>query len=93
VPGYQRLLIGLRNTGNVLVKPLLFVRLTSSSDRLVFSRRIQLDTFVPNTEIVYPAYIRGKGLRPGQYRATVTVRYPPGRVVSFRGRLVVGAGR
>ncbi len=40
-----------------------------------WSRRFNLDTFVPKTHIDFPVYIRGKALPPGRYRGKITIRY------------------
>jgi hypothetical protein len=84
ISGYQRFRIGLENKGNVLVKPTMLLRIRNAAGRLVLGRRISLDTLLPHTEIAYPTYIRGKGLPPGRYQASVTLSYPPGRVVRHR---------
>jgi hypothetical protein len=74
-PGHQSLLLGIGNTGNVLVKGTGSLRVVDHSGRQVQSQSFNLDTFVPETQIDFPVYIRGKALAPGRYRGTVTINY------------------
>jgi Protein of unknown function C-terminal (DUF3324)/Bacterial protein of unknown function (DUF916) len=74
-PGHQSLLLGIGNTGNVLVKGTGSLRVVDHSGRQVQSQSFNLDTFVPETQIDFPVYIRGKALAPGRYRGTVSINY------------------
>lgn len=74
-PGHQSLLLGIGNTGNVLVKGTGSLKVVNHSGRRVQSQSFNLDTFVPETKIDFPVYIQGKALAPGRYRGTVTINY------------------
>jgi Protein of unknown function C-terminal (DUF3324) len=74
-PGHQSVLLGIGNTGNVLVKGTGRLTIVGDDGRLVQRRSFGLDTFVPNTHIDFPVYIQGKALRPGRYRGTVSIVY------------------
>jgi hypothetical protein len=91
--GYQQLLINLRNSGTVMLKPKLSVSVFSRNGRLLHTNSAQLDTFLPRTAIAYPLFVRGKALGPGTYDALVTVPYGQGRVVKARRRFTVTAAQ
>jgi hypothetical protein len=74
-PGHQSILLGIGNTGNVLVKGAGSVKVATRSGRQVLKQSFNLDTFVPQTHIDFPVYVEGKALRTGRYRGTVTVNY------------------
>lgn len=74
-PGHQSLLLGIGNTGNVLVKGTGSLKVVNHSGRQVQSQSFNLDTFVPESQIDFPVYIQGKALRPGRYRGTVMIDY------------------
>jgi hypothetical protein len=69
---YQQLFLHLRNQGTVMVKPHALLAVHSSAGRLILKRSIQFDTFLPQTQISYPVFLR-KALTPGTYHATVTL--------------------
>jgi hypothetical protein len=74
-PGHQSLLLGIGNTGNVLVKGTGTLKVVNHSGRQEQSQSFNLDTFVPESQIDFPVYIQGKALSPGRYRGTVTIDY------------------
>lgn len=74
-PGHQSLLLGIGNPGNVLLKGGGSLKVVNRSGSLVKSQSFNLDTFVPETHVDFPVYVRGKALRPGRYRGTVTISY------------------
>jgi hypothetical protein len=69
---YQQLFLHLRNEGTVMVKPHALLAVHNSAGRLILNRSIQFDTFLPQTQIAYPVFLR-RALTPGTYRATVTL--------------------
>jgi hypothetical protein len=81
VNSYQQVLIGLRNTGTMMLKPKLSVSVYSRNGRRLHTNSAQLDTFLPSTAIAYPVLVRGKALGPGTYQARLTISYGQGRVV------------
>lgn len=78
--GFQTLLIGMRNSGNQLLKGSgqLVVRPASGGNGKSVS--FPVDTFVPGTAISDPVGLPGRPLPAGTYDATVVVRYGHGRV-------------
>lgn len=74
-PGHQSLLLGIANTGNVLVKGRGSLKVATAAGHPVKHQTFHLDTFVPDTHIDFPVYIRGKALTPGRYRGTITIAY------------------
>jgi hypothetical protein len=74
-PGHQSVLLGIGNTGNVLVKGNGTLKIVNKSGRVVQRSSFALDTFVPESHIDFPVYIQGKALRPGRYRGTATIEY------------------
>jgi hypothetical protein len=74
-PGHQSLLLGIGNTGNVLVKGTGSLKVVNHSGHRVQMQSFNLDTFVPESHIDFPVYIRGKALAPGRYLGTVSINY------------------
>ncbi|HSS04983.1 MAG TPA: DUF916 domain-containing protein [Solirubrobacterales bacterium] len=74
-PGHQSVLLGIGNTGNVLVKGRGTLRIVSKGGHVAQRSSFGLDTFVPSTHIDFPVYIQGKALTPGRYRGTVSISY------------------
>jgi Bacterial protein of unknown function (DUF916)/Protein of unknown function C-terminal (DUF3324) len=75
--GYQSLQLGLSNTGNVMVKPYGSLQITDSQRQVVKDISLKLDTFLPQTSINYPVYIKGQALNVGDYQATLNLTYGP----------------
>jgi hypothetical protein len=90
---YQQLLIDLRNTGTVMLKPKLSLGVYSRTGRRLQTSTSQLDTFLAATAIAYPVLVRGKALGPGTYQALLTVSYGHGRVVKARRQFTVTAAQ
>jgi hypothetical protein len=78
--GVQRLLVGLRNDGNQLVKGRGEVVVRDGQGRAVKRVPFAMDTFVPQTAVANPLPVPGRGLPAGTYRASVTLRYGDGKV-------------
>ncbi len=72
--GLQQLFLRLANTGNVMVKPHVTLRVTRSGKTLgVYSAK--LDTVLPRTAIDYPLNVKGRGLGAGDYDSSVRVTF------------------
>ena len=69
------MLLGIGNTGNVLVKGTGSLKVVNHSGQQVQRQGFNLDTFVPESHIDFPVYIQGEALSPGLYRGTVTINY------------------
>jgi hypothetical protein len=77
-PGYQTLELNLSNPGEKMVKGSGVVTITSRSGAAPRRQPFTIDTFLPRTRIAYPVVMRGKALVPGDYRATVELRWDGG---------------
>jgi hypothetical protein len=73
--GYQQLLVHLRNSGNVMLKPRGTLTVEDGRGRRVAEQRFVLDTMLPGTEIDYPVNVTKRGLGAGSYRARVRIAY------------------
>jgi hypothetical protein len=73
-PGYQTLLIGLANPGDTLLKGAGRIAVDKLGAGAAVSRSFALDTFVPQTRIQYPLYLRRR-LAAGRYRARIEIVY------------------
>lgn len=82
--GHQSVLVGMRNAGDVLVKPILSVLLRDGAGHVVQRTRLKLDTFVPRTEILYPMPVLRRALRTGHYTAEIALDDGSGHVTSAR---------
>jgi hypothetical protein len=71
----QTILLGLRNTGTVMVKPTGSLLIYASHHRLVQQAQFAIDTFLPQTAIEYPVFARSRPLAAGTYTASVTLHY------------------
>ncbi|HEV2581754.1 MAG TPA: DUF916 domain-containing protein [Ktedonobacteraceae bacterium] len=87
--GYQRLLLGLSNTGNVMLKPYGTLQVANSQGQVVKNISLKLDTFLPQTAINYPVAITGQGLAAGDYQATLTLTYGHGQVLHYTTKFTI----
>jgi hypothetical protein len=87
--GYQRLLLGLSNTGTVMLKPSGTLQVTDTQGQVVKNVSLKLDTFLPQTTINYPVAISGKALSAGDYQATLTLTYGNGQVLHYSTKFTV----
>jgi hypothetical protein len=72
--GFQQVLVGITNDGNVLAKPSGAVTIRNTSGLAIQTIKFQMDTFLPHTTIQYPIVLT-KGLPPGNYTANVNLSY------------------
>jgi hypothetical protein len=82
--GWQYVYVGLRNTGNVMVKPSGTLVIRNTAGQRVAVRKLVLDTFVPGTSIDYPVLLPHRTLAPGSYTATVTIRSSNRTIAGYR---------
>lgn len=73
--GYQTLDLTLRNSGTQMLKPNGALQVFDGSGAQVQNLTLALDTFLPQTEIAYPVYVRGQALGEGTYTGQLTLRY------------------
>ena len=86
---YQELLVGLSNTGTVMLKPEGTLQVTDAQGQVVKNMSLKLDTFLPQTAINYPVAITGKALNVGDYQATLTLTYGNGQVLHYTTKFTV----
>jgi hypothetical protein len=72
---FQRLLIGLRNTGNMLLQPSGSLKIFDLTGNLLQDIPLKLDTILPQDAIDYPVYILHRALPLGEYRADLSLTY------------------
>ncbi len=80
---YQSLLLGLDNTGTMLLKPYGNLHVTDAQGHLLQNLPIKLDTFLPQTAINYPMYMKGSALGVGEYQAALTLMYGHNHVLHY----------
>jgi Protein of unknown function C-terminal (DUF3324)/Bacterial protein of unknown function (DUF916) len=87
--GYQQLLLGLSNTGTVMLKPSGTLQVANTQGQVVKNVSLKLDTFLPQTAINYPIAITGQALGAGDYQATLTLTYGHGQTLHYSSRFTV----
>ena len=87
--GYQQLLLGLSNTGTVMLKPSGTLQVANAQGQVVKTMSLKLDTFLPQTTINYPVTISGQALGAGDYQATLTLMYGHGQTLHYTTRFTV----
>ena len=80
---YQQLLVGLSNTGTVMLKPSGTLQVANDQGQVLKKVSLKLDTFLPQSAINYPVAITGKALAVGDYQAAVDLRYGHARVLHY----------
>jgi Protein of unknown function C-terminal (DUF3324)/Bacterial protein of unknown function (DUF916) len=87
--GYQQLLVGLSNTGTVMLKPTGTLQIRDAQGHVVEHYLLKLDTFLPQTAINYPVAIKGQALGTGDYQATLDLTYGHGKVLKSTTRFSI----
>jgi len=80
---YQTLLVGLSNIGTMMLKSHGSLQVFDNQEHLLQSQSLNLDTFLPQTAINYPVYIKNQALGVGDYRATLTLTYGHGHILHY----------
>src|SRR4051794_5551096 len=75
--GFQKVIVRLESTGNVLAHPTGVVTILDSKGRVVETLVFRMDTFLPRTAIDYPVLLK-KALPAGDYTASVRLKVPGG---------------
>lgn len=78
--GDQTLLIGLKNDGNQMVRPVGTLTVTDARGTTVQQLAVKIGAFLPGTAIQYPAHVQKQALGDGQYQATLHLTYGVGGV-------------
>jgi hypothetical protein len=76
---FQTLDVGMRNTGNTLVKGRGTIAVRDESGRTRTRQTFVVDTFIPHTGVADPVALTGAALPAGRYQADVALRYGHGR--------------
>lgn len=87
--GYQQLLLGLSNTGTVMLKPSGSLQVANAQGQIVKTISLKLDTFLPQTIINYPVAITGQALGAGDYQATLTLTYGHGQTLHYTTKFTI----
>ncbi len=72
---YQRILIGLANTGNMILYPKGTATIIDSRGNIVQMTKLTINAFLPHTSIKYPLNITGTALPVGTYRIKFLLNY------------------
>jgi hypothetical protein len=81
--GYQQLVIGQSNTGNIMHKPSGTLQVIDSQKNVAVHISLKLDTFLPQTSINYPVTITGSALGVGTYTATLYLIFGTGQTLHY----------
>ncbi len=81
--GYQQILVGLSNTGTVMLKPNGSLQVIDAQGHATENISLKLDTFLPQTSINYPVTVTGLALGVGTYKATLTLLYGNGKTLHY----------
>ncbi|MHB8643745.1 MAG: WxL protein peptidoglycan domain-containing protein [Gaiellaceae bacterium] len=73
--GFQQVFVRIANTGNVLAKPGISLKVTDDKGNVVLDNRYKLDTILPHTSIDYPVTVSKKALGAGSYTTAVQLDY------------------
>lgn len=87
----QALLLGLRNDGNRMLKPHGTLTVTDSQGQELHSIPLQLNTFLPDTAIAYPAVVLDGPLAAGEYAVAVRLQYGEEGTASYEGTLTISS--
>lgn len=73
--GRQTLFLGLQNDGNAMVKPEGSMIVSDEQGRQLQALDFQIDTFLPETKILFPIFVENEALPAGTYVADVNLTY------------------
>ena len=90
-PSGRILDVHLRNDGDVFIHATGAITLTDTTGRPVFSKAMQVGTFVPGTDVVYPIALPKEAV-PGQYQASAALTYADGAVARYSGAVEIADG-
>jgi hypothetical protein len=91
-PGFQTVLLGLRNTGGRMLKARGKLVVQSKAGRVLKRQAFSIDTFLPRTSIEMPVVVRGDALRAGDYTVSVSIAYGGRAPVELRTPATVSSG-
>jgi hypothetical protein len=73
--GHQTLFLGLQNSGNAMVKPSGTLIVSDEQGQQLQNLSFQIDTFLPETKILFPISVENEALPAGSYVADVNLIY------------------
>jgi len=79
--GVQTVLLKLRNSGTEILKPTGRIIITDTAGKQVQGVRFRMDSFLPDTEIMYPVPLEYQALEAGDYLVYLTMQYGPDKAV------------
>lgn len=79
---YQTLSLKLQNTGTTMIKPHGTLELFNARGSRLQTVPISMDTFLPNTSINYPIYLK-KTLGAGKYQALLVLAYGNNHILRY----------
>jgi hypothetical protein len=85
----QTVVLGLRNEGTQMVKPIGTLSVTDAQGQEVQRLPLKLDTFLPSSAIQYPVAVQKQALGEGRYHAKVDLTYGTSGVTSYEGDFTV----
>jgi len=88
-PGFQTLLVGIRNPGARLIKGSGVVKVLDKAGNTLRRQSFNVDTFVPGTQVDDPVVVRGKILPAGTYQASVIIRWAGGHSTTLHAPFTV----
>ncbi len=80
---FQRLLVGLNNSGTMLLKPFGSLQVSDLDGHLLQNLKMKLDTILPQNALEYPVYIQHKALADGKYTANLSLTYGHNQVLHY----------
>jgi len=80
--------VQVRNDGGVFVTPAGSIMVTDAAGTQLLAQAIEMGTFVPGTEVIYPIRWPGQPTA-GTYRATVTLAYADGKTATYDGNFAI----
>jgi hypothetical protein len=79
--GVQTLMLNLHNSGTEIEKPIGRIIITDEAGEQVQGVRFRMDSFLPNTHILYPVPVEYQALNAGEYGVMLTMQYGADRQV------------
>ncbi|GCE14740.1 WxL protein host-binding domain-containing protein [Tengunoibacter tsumagoiensis] len=81
--GFQTVVIGLHNMGNVMLKPQGTLVIRNDQGQPLQNVPVKMGTFLPQTAINYPFQIQKQALGAGTYQADLTLQYGENHTLKF----------
>ena len=86
---YQRVLVGLKNTGTQFLHPDGDLQILDQNGHCLQKTPMKLQIFLPQTAIDYPVYIHKRALKPGTYQAKLTLKYEHNYILNYTTSFVI----